>query len=120
MANKIPFVKGDEVRVIAGKDRETPEKKRRGVINRVFPESGRVVVSQINIVKKCTRANQQRGRQGGILEREAPLHHSNVQLICPSCREPTTIVFKRAEAGNKSRRIRICKKCGAGVGEAKQ
>jgi len=126
MAEKIPFVRGDLVRVIAGKDRERPGgREKRGEVNKVIPETGRVVVSQINIVKRHVRPNPQKGQQGGIVDREAPIHHSNLQLICPSCRKPTRIRYRRTESvdgnGRKTtERVRLCKLCGAGLGEARK
>lgn len=67
--------KGDEVIVIAGKD-----KGRRGRVLRVLPEKGRVVVENVNVAKKHQRANPQAGVQGGIVEQEMPLHASNVAI----------------------------------------
>jgi large subunit ribosomal protein L24 len=119
MAGKMPFVKGDMVRIIAGKDRERTGKgiEKRGRITSVIPETGRLTVAQMNICKRHTRPNQQKGQQGGIVDKEAPIHHSNVQLICPQCHKPTRVKNKRGEQGE---RVRICKLCGAGVGEARE
>jgi len=127
MSSKIPFVRGDQVRVIAGKDRERLSKgiKKRGEVNEVFPETGRVIVSQINMVKRHVRPNPQKGQQGGIVDQEAPIHHSNLQLICPSCQKPTRVEYRRTEkiddTGKKgTERVRLCKLCGAGLGEARK
>ena len=119
MEGRIQFVRGDEVRIIAGKDRERPGKGvlKRGRINKVFPKTGRVTVSQMNMIKKHTRADSNRGQQGGIVDREASIHHSNLQLICPACHEPTRMRFGRDENGG---RVRICKLCGTGLGEARE
>lgn len=126
MAERIPFVRGDLVRVIAGKDRERLGKgiEKRGEVNKVFPETGCVTVSQINVVKRHSRPNPQKGQQGGIVDLEAPIHHSNLQLICPSCRKPTRVRYRRlvSEEGDrkKSERVRYCKLCNAGLGEARK
>jgi len=69
--------KGDEVVVISGR-----EKGRRGTVIKVLP-NGRVLVENVNMVKRHTRPNPQRGIQGGIVEREASLHRSNVMLWNP-------------------------------------
>jgi large subunit ribosomal protein L24 len=126
MAERMPFVRGDLVRVTAGKDRERLGKgiEKRGEVNKVFAKTGRVTVSQINLVKRHTRPNPQKGQQGGIVDREATIHHSNLQLICPSCRKPTRIGYRRAATGEgsskKFERVRYCKLCEAGLGEARK
>ncbi len=93
---------GDKVRIIAGKD-----KGKEGVIIRSIPTQRRVVVEKCNIVKKAMRPTQA-NPQGGIMSIEAPLDVSNVQLVCPSCGQPTRVSISR-ETG---KRVRVCKKCG--------
>jgi large subunit ribosomal protein L24 len=92
--------KGDEVVVIAGKD-----KGRRGAVLRVF-EDGRVLVENVNVAHKHQRPNPQAGVAGGIIEKEVPLHASNVMLFNPTTQ-------KRDRAGIKSladgRRVRYFK-----------
>jgi len=95
--------KGDTVVVIAGKDRG-----KSGKVLQVSRESRRVRVEKINIIKRHTKPNQQ-NRQGGILEREAPIHLSNVMLYCAACQKPTRAGSKTLADGA---RARICKKCG--------
>jgi large subunit ribosomal protein L24 len=97
--------KGDTVEVIAGKDLG-----RRGEVVRVLPKDDRVVVNQINIVKRHTRPRQGPGGQvqQGILEKEAPLHLSNVMLVCTQCSKRTRVGFRINEEGRK---VRFCKKC---------
>lgn len=73
---KMKLKKGDEVQVIAGKD-----KGKRGQIAKVSPVTNRVVVSGINMIKKATKPNQQTGEGGGMIEKEAPIHASNVMLV---------------------------------------
>jgi len=92
----------DLVLVIAGKD-----KGRRGKVLRVFPRRSRVMVEKVNVVKRHQRPTQT--IQGGIIEKEAPIHLSNVMLICPECGEPTRVGFKFLQDGRK---VRSCKKCG--------
>ncbi|HZU12016.1 MAG TPA: 50S ribosomal protein L24 [Chloroflexota bacterium] len=94
--------KGDEVEVIAGKD-----KGKRGVIDRVLPEKNRVVVEGVNIVKRHLR-RQPNALQAGIVEMPAPLSRSNVMLVCPNCGEPTRINRTRLPNGD---RVRVCKNC---------
>jgi large subunit ribosomal protein L24 len=96
---------GDTVEVIAGKDLG-----QRGRVLRVLLKEDRVVVEQVNIVKKHQRAQQAGNRQvqGGIIEREAPLQLSNVMLVCTQCNERVRINFRINEEGRK---VRVCKKC---------
>jgi len=95
--------KGDTVVVIAGKDRG-----KSGKVLQVSRENFRVRVEKINIIKRHTKPNQQ-NRQGGILEREAPIHLSNVMLYCTACQKPVRVGSKMTADGA---RTRICKKCG--------
>jgi large subunit ribosomal protein L24 len=95
--------KGDLVEVISGKD-----KGKRGKVLRVIPKEGKVVVEGVNMVKRHQRPNP-RMREGGIVEREAPIYASKVMVVCPSCDQRTRIGFKLLEDGRK---VRYCKKCG--------
>lgn len=99
---KMSIRTGDKVMVIAGKD-----KGKEGKVIAVLPYKQRVVVEHANIMKKATRPTQKNAK-GGILEIEAPMHMSNVMLVCPSCSQ-TTRLGRRREDGA---RIRVCKKCG--------
>ena len=99
---------GDRVQVISGKDRG-----KSGRILRVDTKRERVVVEGLNMIKRHTRPSQVPGAQseaalGGVIEREGPIHVSNVMLVCPGCSEPTR-VSRRREGGV---RLRVCKKCG--------
>ena len=96
MANK--FRKGDEVIVLTGKD-----KGKRGTIAKVITESGRVVVENVNMVKRHTRGNPMQGTPGGIVEKEMPLHASNVALWNPVANKPDRIGFRTLEDGRKVR-----------------
>ena len=99
---KMNIKKGDKVKVLAGKDRGAE-----GVVLSALPAKQRVVVEKVNIVKKALRPTPS-NPQGGITSMEAPIHVSNVQLVCPSCKQATRINIKR-EDGKK---VRVCKKCG--------
>ena len=101
-----PVRKNDNVVVVAGKDRG-----KRGRVLRV-PDKNRVVVEGVNFIKKHTRPNPQKNVKGGIVEREAALHASNVQIVCPECGAPTRIGRQLLGDGRK---VRICRKCDGAV-----
>ncbi len=92
----------DKVEVIAGSD-----KGKQGRVLRVLPEVNRVLVEHVRMVKKNVRPNPQKNIKGGIAEQEAPLHISNVMLVCSNC-GPTRVGHK-FEGDTK---VRVCKKCG--------
>lgn len=94
--------KGDEVLVTVGKD-----KGKKGKILHVLKDRDRVLVEKINIVKKHIRQNPQGG--GGIMEKESPIHISNVRYFCAKCDAPVGIAYKSLDDGKKAR---ACKKCG--------
>ena len=98
-----PIRKNDNVVVTTGKDRG-----KRGRVVRLVPEKNRLVVEGVNIIKRHTRPNPQKNVKGGVVEREAPLHASNVQIVCPECGKPTRIGKKILEDGRK---VRVCRKC---------
>ena len=103
MREKHPKVKKDDkVIVIAGK-----EKGKIGTVLKVDTEKGRLIVEKVNMVKKHARPSAQTA-QGGIIEKEAPLHISNVMIVCNKCAEPTRIGKRMLEDGTK---LRVCKKC---------
>jgi large subunit ribosomal protein L24 len=93
--------KGDTVVVIAGKERGKSGKELS-----VHRADGKVVVEKLNMIKRHTKPNQ-KVRQGGILEREAPMAISNVMFLCPATRKPTRLGLQRSDDG---RRTRISKK----------
>ena len=101
--NSMHVKKGDKVRVLSGKD-----KGKEGVILRALPQKQRVVVEKVNIAKKAMRPTQQ-NPQGGIASIEAPIHVSNVMLVCPACKQPSRVSKRINEQGKK---VRVCKKCG--------
>ena len=98
--------KGDTVKILSGKDKgKTCE------ILRSIPQRQRVVGEKCNMVKKAMRPTQQ-NPQGGITTVEAPLHVSNVMLVCPNCKEATRTSKRVNEQGKK---VRVCKKCGKDI-----
>ena len=102
-----PVRKNDMVVVRAGKDRG-----KRGRVLRVLTDKNRVVVEGVNMIKRHTRPNPQKNIKGGIVEREASIHASNVMLLDPETNEPTRIGIKVLSDG---RRVRIGRKSGATV-----
>jgi large subunit ribosomal protein L24 len=98
-----PIRKNDNVVVTTGKDRG-----KRGRVVRLEPEKNRLVVEGVNIIKRHTRPNPQKNVKGGVVEREAALHASNVQIVCPECDKPTRIGKRILDDGRK---VRICRKC---------
>jgi large subunit ribosomal protein L24 len=98
-----PVKKNDNVVVITGRDRG-----KKGRVLRVLPGKNRVVVEGVNFIKKHTKANPQKNVQGGIIEREAGLHASNVQIVCPECGRPTRVGHKHLDDGTS---VRFCRKC---------
>jgi large subunit ribosomal protein L24 len=102
LAKKPLIKKGDTVMVITGKD-----SKKTGKVLRVLPKKEGVLIEGLNVVKRHTRA---RGNEpGGIAEKEAPIHYSNVMLFCSKCRKPVRSSVKTLENGDKAR---VCVKCG--------
>jgi len=100
---KMKIRKNDTVLVIVGKD-----KGKKGKVRFAYPKDERVLVEGINFIKKHSKA---RGavRQAGIIEREAPIHVSNVMLLCNKCGHPTRVGFRFLADGRKAR---ICRSCG--------
>lgn len=98
--------KGDRVVVITGKD-----KGKRGTIRQVLPKDERVIVEGLNMVKKHQRARSQT-QTSAIVEREAPIHISNVMLIDPSNDEPTRVTFRAREDGSL---VRVGKRSGEDI-----
>ena len=98
--------KNDQVEVITGKD-----KGRVGKVLRVFGEKDKVIVERINMIKRHTKPSEM-NQQGQIVEKEAPIHVSNIQLICPECTKTGRIGRKVLEDGTK---VRFCKHCGESI-----
>ena len=102
--------KGDTVVVISGKD-----KGKKGKIMVAQPDDERVVVQGAAMVTRHIKPRKQ-GQPGGRIEKEGPIHASNVMLVCPKCDKPTRIAHKLKEveiSGEKKQKsVRVCKKCG--------
>ncbi|MBN2202239.1 50S ribosomal protein L24 [bacterium] len=96
-------VKNDTVLVVSGNSRG-----KKGKVLKVFPKDERVIVEGVNFIKRHTRKSQ-KNPQGGIIEREAPIHASNVKLICSKCNKAARV--GRVVLENK-KRVRVCRSCG--------
>ncbi|XPV75309.1 MAG: 50S ribosomal protein L24 [Desulfovibrio sp.] len=100
---KRKILKDDKVMVIAGKD-----KGKIGKVLKVLRNKDRILVEGVNKVSRHVKANPYLSQPGGIVEKEAPLHISNVAVMCNACTKPTRIGYKVLESGKK---VRFCKKC---------
>jgi large subunit ribosomal protein L24 len=98
-----PIRRNDNVVVTTGKDRG-----KRGRVLKVLREKNRLVIEGVNFINRHTKPNPQKNVKGGVVKREAPLHASNVQLICPECGAQTRIGHKLLGDGRK---VRFCRKC---------
>jgi len=107
MRNKVSIKKNDIVVVIAGRD-----KGKKGKVLKVLPKENRAIVEKVNFVKEFVRPNPQRNIQGGIMEKEAPIHISNLMIYCPECGRGVRIRKKILEDGTK---IRVCHRCGTSL-----
>ncbi len=94
--------KGDNVKILSGKDRG-----KTGKVLDVLTSAGKIIVENVNMRKKNVRPKRQ-GEKGQIVEFNAPLHASNVQLICPKCNKPNRSGRTKLEGGKK---WRVCRKC---------
>ena len=95
--------KGDQVRVLAGKD-----KGREGEISRVIPQRNAVIIEGVNEVKRHQKATSET-MQGGIIDKTMPIHVSNVAILSPSDGKPTRVGYRFSDSGEK---IRVCKRTG--------
>jgi large subunit ribosomal protein L24 len=95
-------VKNDTVLVISGN-----YKGKRGKVLKVFPKENRVIVEGVNFIKRHTKPTQ-KNTQGGIVEKEASIHISNLMVVCPKCDTPTRLGKKILE---DNKRIRVCRNC---------
>ena len=93
--------KGDEVKVMLGKDNG-----RTGIVERILAKNGKVLVAGINQYKRHVRKVQD--TEGGVITITKPVNLSNVELVCPSCKKATRVGFKVEGEG----KVRMCKKCG--------
>jgi len=102
VTDKVRIRKDDKVKVIAGKD-----KGKIGKVLKVIRKKNRVVIENVNVIKRHTRPSGQ-NRQGGIVESEAPIHWSNIMLMCNKCIQPVRVKMKELDDGRK---VRVCRKC---------
>jgi large subunit ribosomal protein L24 len=102
---RVRVKKGDQVVVVSGKD-----KGKRGRVIRVSPAESKVLVEGVNMIKRHTRPIPQRNIKGGIVEREAPVHLSNVMVLDPETDRPSRVGVKVLDDG---RRVRVSKRSGA-------
>lgn len=100
--DKMSIKVDDKVKILTGKD-----KGKIGKVLNVIKKNKRIVVENINVVKSHVKPNMQ-NRQGGIVDKEAPIHISNVMLMCNHCMSPVRIKMKNLEDGKK---VRVCRKC---------
>lgn len=98
--------KGDKVMIMAGKDAG-----KIGKVVKLLRKHDRVVVEKANMVKRHMRANPYSQQPGGIVDKEMPIHISNVMIVCPACAKPTRVGYKYVESDGKQKKVRFCKKC---------
>ncbi len=96
----------DQVEVITGKD-----KGRVGKILRIYNKTNRALVERVNMIKRHTKPTAE-GQQGQIVEKEAPIHASNLLVVCPKCTETTRVGRKTLDDDSK---VRVCKKCSESI-----
>ena len=102
-----PIKKNDEVYILRGKDRG-----KTGRVLVVIPDKERIVIEGVQMIKRHTRPNPQKNIQGGIVEREASVHISNVAILCKNCKKHTRLGSQVLADG---RRVRVCKKCNTAI-----
>jgi large subunit ribosomal protein L24 len=100
---KFYIKRNDLVKVISGDD-----KGKTGRVLKVFPKEARIIVEKVNLIKRHLRKGHPSAPQGGIIEKEAPIHISNVMLVCTKCNKPTRVAKVELSDGSK---VRKCKKC---------
>ncbi|MGD8331579.1 MAG: 50S ribosomal protein L24 [Acidobacteriota bacterium] len=110
MGRAVKIKKNDQVYVISGKDRG-----KTGRVMKVYPAENRVLVEGVNMVKRAVKANPGKNIQGGIVEREQPLHISNVAVVDPETNAPTRV---RRETLQDGSRVRVAAKSGAALDKA--
>ena len=106
MRDRCLIKKDDKVKVVTGKD-----KGKIGKVLKVMKKKNRILVENINMVKRHSRPSA-KNKQGGIVEGEAAIHWSNVMLMCNKCITPVRMRTQRLEDGKK---IRVCRKCNEAI-----
>ena len=118
MAHTMRIHKGDLVHVLSGKDRG-----KQGRVIDARPKDGKVIVENINIVKRHTKPRPMRDTTrmggatmipGGIVSKPMPLDVSNVMIVCPTCKQPTRVGIKVKDVKGETVRVRVCKRDGCG------
>ena len=118
MATTMKVKKGDLVQILSGKDRG-----KQGRVIEAYPRDGRVIVENLNIVKRHTRpkpiqsSSRMGGPQvtpGGVIEKAAPLPVGNVMVVCPVCKRPTRVGTVVKEAKGEQHRVRVCRRADCG------
>jgi large subunit ribosomal protein L24 len=107
MASPLHVHKNDNVLIIAGNARG-----KQGKVLKVFPETRRVIVENVNIRKRHTRPSQ-KNPQGGIIQKEVPIHASNVMVVCPKCGQPARVGHAHVidPTSNRKKTMRVCRQC---------
>ncbi len=104
---RIDLKKEDTVKVISGRD-----KGKTGRVLRVDHDTGKILVEHVMMIKRHTRPNPSKQIKGGIAERESPIPVSNLMIVCPECGPVRIGHHVEPLPGGKTRRTRICRKCG--------
>lgn len=110
MAWRVGLRKGDQVKVIAGRN-----KGKVGKVLSVNQEKGTCTVERVNLLKRHTRPNPAKNIKGGIVEREGAIQLSNLQVVCPGCSKPTRVAHQFLADGTK---VRACRRCGTTLDHA--
>jgi large subunit ribosomal protein L24 len=99
--------KNDTVKVIAGN-----AVGKQGKVLKVFPEKDRLIIEGVNVMKRHSRPSQ-KNPQGGIVQREASIHLSNIMVVCPKCSKATRVGYSSVidATSGKSKKMRVCKHC---------
>lgn len=107
MAQNLHVHKNDNVVVISGNFLG-----KQGKVLKVFPEAQRVIIENVNLIKRHTRPSQ-KNPQGGVVQKEGPIRASNVMVVCPKCNKPTRIGYQHVKdaTSGKKKTMRICKQC---------
>jgi large subunit ribosomal protein L24 len=115
MSNKVHVKTGDTVILRTGKyDYKYKNKEhdlRTGKVLEVSPKEGKVIVEGFNMITKHVKPTAM-GQQGNIVRAEAPIYACKVQLVCPKCGKPTRVGHVFEQDGDKTVKLRVCKKCG--------
>jgi len=101
--------KGDKVVVLAGKD-----KGKTGNVQRVMPKKEQAIVEGVNLLKRHTKPSQKHPK-GGVITFPAPIHLSNLMVVCPKCDKPTRVSYRFKKVKGEKRKERVCRRCGASL-----